>query len=360
MVALVLTGCHLDAVGSSLLSVAPDRSVVVSLRCRHDTEACTGTAVVRVDGLDSEAAPYTVAPGSTEAVVVTLTEEQYALVPADLYLPAEVRLDNTGPGAAGTQTAVRGLRRAGPTTRRVSIAADGSEPNEQAYPGALSEDGRYVAFQSKASNLVPGDTNRANDVFVHDGLTGVTSRVSVASDGTQMGAEVGGPAMSADGRHVAFLKIDVFVHDRVTGETTPVSVATDGTQGDSRSYHPAVSADGRYVAFRSLSSNLVPGDTNGQSDVFVHDRLDGTTTRVSVSSSGAQANLEASGSWAGTPSISADGRFVAFESFASNLVPGDTNGTYDVFVHDRFTGVTSACRCRAPAPRAPASRAARR
>jgi archaellum component FlaF (FlaF/FlaG flagellin family) len=120
---------------------------------------------------------------------------------------------------------------------------------------------------------------------------------------------------------------DVFVHDRVTGQTTRVSVASDGTQGNGHSGSPSISADGRYVAFSSSASNLVPGDTNGRGDVFVHDRLTGQTTRVSVASDGTQGNGD---SW--WPSISADGRYVAFASEASNLVPGDTNGTWDVFV----------------------------
>jgi hypothetical protein len=373
--ALLLAGCHLQATGSSLLTVASDGTVVVPVRCSHDTVSCTGTVVVRVDGLDSDAQPYTVPPGGTGIVAVTLTAQQYALVPADGYVPVEVRFDGTAPAPARIHTVERGLRRAGPTTRRVSLAPDGAEANDESHPGAMSHDGRYLAFQSRASNLVPGDTNRANDVFVHDTVTGVTSRVSVASDGSQAdwGTVTGGPAISADGRHVAFLSRStnlapgatngaphVFVHDRATGVTTHVSVATDGTQGDNQSYHPEISADGRYVTFRSLAMNLVPGDTNNTSDAFVHDRLTGETTRVSVSSTGTQANQEAQGSWAARPRISADGRHVAFVSYASNLVSGDTNGTYDVFVHDRFTGVTSACRCRAPAPRAPASRAARR
>ena len=113
---------------------------------------------------------------------------------------------------------------------------------------------------------------------------------------------------------------DVFVHDRQTGSTQRVSVASDGSQGNSHSYWPSISADGRYVAFESYASNLVSWDTNGYIDIFLHDRQTGSTQCVSLSSDGSQGNNE---SW--SPSISADGRYVAFASWASNLVSGDTN-----------------------------------
>jgi Tol biopolymer transport system component len=238
-------------------------------------------------------------------------------------------------------------------TTRVSVASDGTQGNGDSGDSgtSISADGRFVAFYSDASDLVPGDTNTASDVFVHDRQTGQTTRVSVASDGTQGNYESRYPSISADGRFVAFDSSasnlvpgdtngyrDVFVHDRQTGQTTRVSVSGDGTQGNSNTgfpYGPSVSADGRFVAFDSSASNLVPADTNGYRDVFVHDRQTGETTRVSVSSNGTQGD---SGSY--DPSISADGRFVAFYAYASNLVFGDTNGLEDIFVHDRQTGVT--------------------
>jgi len=125
--------------------------------------------------------------------------------------------------------------------------------------------------------------------------------------------------------------LDIFVHDRQTGQTTRVSVASDGTEGNSLSISPSISADGRFVGFVSGASNLVAGDTYGCRDVFVHDLQTGQTTRVSVASDGTQGN-----GWSGgAPSISEGGRFVAFSSMAYNLVPGDTNGCYDAFLHDR-------------------------
>ena len=234
-------------------------------------------------------------------------------------------------------------------TERVSVASDGAEGNEGSEDSSISADGRYVAFGSWASNLVSGDTNGADDVFVHDRQTGQTVRVSVASDGTEGNGTSEEVSISADGRYVAFYShadnlvsgdtnssSDVFVHDQQTGQTVRVSVASDETQGDGHSGYPSISADGRYVAFASGASNLASGDTNGVSDTFVHDRQTGQTMRVSISSDGTEGNNDSGG-----PSISADGRYVAFSSFAGNLVSGDTNGQSDIFVHDRQSGQTT-------------------
>jgi len=233
-------------------------------------------------------------------------------------------------------------------TERVSVASDGTQANDRSGFPALSADGRIVAFESRASNLVPHDTNRDWDVFVHDRHTGVTERVSVASDGTEANGPSTWGSLSADGRIVAFRSrasnlvpgdtnrtYDIFVHDRQTGITERVSVASNGAQANDLSSFLALSADGRVVAFESSATNLVPSDTNGTADVFVHDRQTGVTERVSVASDGTEGNNVSR-----SPVLSADGRIVAFESLATNLVPGDTNGAYDVFVHDRQTGVT--------------------
>jgi Tol biopolymer transport system component len=234
-------------------------------------------------------------------------------------------------------------------TTRVSVASDGSQADYSSTDPSISADGRFVAFQSEANNLVSSDTNGRADVFVHDRQTGQTTRVSVASDGSQANSWSENPSISADGRFVAFVSWgsnlvsgdtniwgDVFVHDRQTRQTTRVSVASDGTQADDGSGSANISADGRYVAFGSSADNLVSGDTNGESDMFVHDRQTRQTTRVSVASDGTQAN-----GYSRSPSISADGRYVAFQSHANNLVSGDTNSATDVFVHDRQTGQTT-------------------
>jgi Tol biopolymer transport system component len=228
-------------------------------------------------------------------------------------------------------------------TEQVSIDSSGQAGNGDSHGPSISGDGRYVAFYSRATNLVPGDTNGDEDVFVHDRLTGVTERVSVDSSGNQGNAGSGDPSISVDGRYVAFQSgasnlvpgdtntaIDVFVHDRVTGITERVSVDSSGNQGNDNSNVASTSGGGRFVAFSSRASNLVPGDTNGEIDVFVHDRQTAVTERVSVDSSGSQGN-----SGSANPSISSDGRYVAFQSDASNLVPADTNGDFDVFVRDR-------------------------
>jgi Tol biopolymer transport system component len=234
-------------------------------------------------------------------------------------------------------------------TQRVSVDSNGAQANERSYAPSISADGRYVAFYSLASDLVAGDSNGTWDVFVRDRWTGTTERVSVDSAGVEGDAGSDSPSISADGRYVAFASgatnlvpgdtdgvIDVFVRDRQLGITTRVSVSSAGGQGNGTSEGPSISADGRFVAFASSAANLVPGHIAvGMTDAFVHDLLTGTTERVSVDSSGS-ANNSASGS----PSISSDGRYVAFVSSATNLVPGDTNGNWDVFVRDRLAGTT--------------------
>src|SRR5215510_11605429 len=240
-------------------------------------------------------------------------------------------------------------RQAG-TTSRVSVSSNGNQANRGSDMPSISADGRFVVFVSVATNLVPGDTNGMGDVFVRDRQAGTTSRVNVDSNGDQADGEGFNPTISADGRFVAYSSgasnlVDgdtndtyaVFVRDRQTGTTSRVSVRSNGDQANNVSYTPSISADGGSVAFVSLASNLVSGDTNGQADVFVRDRQAGTTTRVNVSSDGHQAAKRRSEK----PSISADGRFVAFNSLAANLVPGDMYGKADVFVHDLQTGTTS-------------------
>jgi Tol biopolymer transport system component/pimeloyl-ACP methyl ester carboxylesterase len=287
--------------------------------------------------------------GATAAGQVTGNSlEGHVTFSSDIALAGPGSIDITGQASSFQFSTTSSSTTSSGTTMRVSVASDGTQANAGSGRASISADGRYVAFNSGASNLVPGDTNGYGDVFVHDRQTGQTDRVSVASDGTQGDANSGGASISANGRYVAFNsgasnlvpgdtngERDVFVHDRQTGQTDRVSVASDGTQANDMSLHPSISADGRYVAFNSGASNLVPGDTNDRSDIFVHDRETGETSRVSVASDGTQAN---SSSW--ISSISADGRYVAFESTATNLVPGDTLSTWDIFVHDRQTGET--------------------
>jgi len=245
--------------------------------------------------------------------------------------------------AGGAQPASAG------STTRVSVDSAGRQANGPSSTAAISADGRFAAFESDATNLVAGDTNGLTDIFVHDLVARTTTRVSVDSLGRQANGPSFNPSISSDGRYVAFESNatnlvtgdtnglpDIFVRDLLTGKTTRVSVDSLGRQANGPSYSAAISADGRFVAFESDATNLVMGDTNGKRDVFVYDMTTQATTRVSVDSLGRQANGPSSGA-----AISADGRFVAFESDATNMVTGDTNGKRDVFVHDATTRATT-------------------
>lgn len=280
-------------------------------------------------------------------------------------------------------------------TQRVSVSSSGAQakrgpdPNGGSAALGISADGRYILFRSDAPNLVPGATNGKSDAFIRDRATGKTLRIPPAGIGVSAGGlsangryavlEAGdniyrydlrnrhllrltvrtngwnqAPSVSSDGRYVAFTSSasnlvhgdtnnlpDVFVRDVVTGGTTRVSVTSAGKQGVGKKYSngsnaPVISSDGRYVAFHSDMTNLVPRDTNKVFDIFVHDRATGTTKRVSVSSTGAQSNAESLGG----ASFSSDNRYVAFSSLATNLVTADRNEITDVFIRDLHTNRT--------------------
>jgi Tol biopolymer transport system component len=214
-------------------------------------------------------------------------------------------------------------------------------------PG-ITADGRYVVFSSYASDLVLGDTNGRFDVFVNDLRSGAVTRVSTNSSGLQGDGDAFGPSISADGRYVTFEsyatnmvgddtngKADIFLKDLVSGLTTRVSTTDAGGEGDGNCYGDSISADGRYLAFSSEATNLIGDDTNACADTFVKDLFSGHITRVSTTDSGAETN---GGSY--VQGISADGRYLAFNSSATNLVAGDTNAVTDIFVKDRISGAT--------------------
>jgi hypothetical protein len=230
------------------------------------------------------------------------------------------------------------------TTERINVASDGTEANNRSFSPEISANGRYVTYSSFASNLVPDDTNGTEDVFVYDRKTNTTERINVASDGTEANSGQSlEPAISANGRYVTYQSFasglvpndppgtDIFVYDRKTNTTELIS----GTEANDSSFQPAISANGRYVTYGSSASNLVPDDTNGIIDIFVYDRKTNTTERISVASDGTEANEESFGA-----TISANGRYVTYSSFASNLVPDDTNNAADIFVYDRKTNTT--------------------
>jgi hypothetical protein len=310
-----------------------------------------------------------------------------------------VTIGAVGLTSAGQAAAATGR---GAVTCRVSLSDGGGQGVGLSQLPKLSGTGRYVAFESQAANLVAGDTNGEFDVFLRDRLAHRTARVSVSTSGAQAngvssvdditprralrklhlggdqpgagrhergvrrvrarrpsrddrarrdtdGGQFGGSsfssAISADGRYVAFTDQhrvgqdrwgkDVYVRDRLGGKTSLVSVSTDGVRGDGLSFGPTISGDGRYIVYTSYADNLVPGDVGGFADVFLRDQVAGTTELLSTSATGEFGNAYSAG-----PTISADGRYVAFSSLATNLVPGDVNRSIDVFIKDRVTGRT--------------------
>jgi Tol biopolymer transport system component len=250
--------------------------------------------------------------------------------------------------AAEVETVAAAGGGGGGRTSRVSVSSTGVQGDSESLGTWISAGGRYVAFTSEASNLVPGDTNGWPDAFVRDRRTGTTTRITVSSTGAQANGGSFVTSMSPDGRYVAFQSDasnlvpgdtnggDAFMRDLRTGVTSRISLSNRGRQGNDGSSFPKLSDNGRYVAFLSGAANLVPVDTNQLEDIFVRDRRAGTTSRVNISSRGAQAN-----GYTNSLTMSGDGRYVTFFSAASNLVPGDTNGENDLFVHDRRTGITS-------------------
>lgn len=245
--------------------------------------------------------------------------------------------------------------RIAPSTVRVSLDSSGNQSNGNSGRAVVSAGG-FVTFDSDARNLVAGLNNNQVNVFRHDPQTGQTVLVNVSSGGAVADGSAGNSSISADGNLTAFASnatnlvpggaagiVDILVRNVAAGTTNRDSVDSAGVAGNASSGGPRISADGSFVAFWSNATNLVPGDTNGFRDVFVHDRQTGSTTRVSVATSGAQADGASGGASvnsSNTLDISDDGRFVVFWSDATNLVPGDTNGVTDIFRHDRLTGET--------------------
>ncbi len=235
------------------------------------------------------------------------------------------------------------------TTTYVSRASDGTAGDDSSSRASISADGRYVAFESDANSLAVGENEGVENVFVRDLLASTTTLVSRTSDGTAGDGLSREASISADGRHVAFLSgadnlsvvddnapFNIFVRDLVAGTTTYVSRATDGTPGESDSSRPSISADGRYVAFESTANNLVVGEDEDWGNVFVRDLLAGTTTFVSRASDGTAGDGDSFNA-----SISADGRHVAFESQATTLAVGDDKTINDIFVRDLLAGTTT-------------------
>jgi len=230
-----------------------------------------------------------------------------------------------------------GYARALESITRVSTTSAGGEANDKSYGSSISGDGRYVAFYSTATNL--GGSGPV-DVYLKDATSG--SIIGVAANvGVSQFYGPNSLDISNDGHYLAYMAFvgdnaQIYRYNIVTTATELASSKANGTAGDGSTMRPTISSDGRYVAFVSSDTDLVSGDTNDKNDIFVKDMQTGSVGRISIDSSGTQANDNSS-----DPSISADGRYVAFWSDASNLIDGDTNGTYDVFVHDNQTKNTT-------------------
>ncbi|MCU1678797.1 MAG: hypothetical protein JWM93_3555 [Frankiales bacterium] len=322
-----------------------------------DDASAASHATLRISGdpgaKESNDASFTPAT-SADGRFIAFVSDASNLVPHDTNRKGDVFVRDTKTG----------------TITRISVSSKGMQGNENSYNPSMSDDGRFIAFDSFSSNLTPGDQNRKGDVFLRDMEKGTTVRVSNGIDGKQTDGHSGYASVSGDGRFVGFESLatnlvpnqqdynsDVYIWSRETGTTEwinrpmPGQVIANGSSGDT-----TVSKDGRFVAFASSAGNLIVGDTNKRDDVYVRDRLYGTLTRVSISNIGQETN-EGSDS----PSISDDGRFIAFESKSSNLLStdllqldhaklipsthdnpqteGDTNFVQDVFVRDMQTGM---------------------
>ena len=304
---------------SAVTSVTPPRALN-----KHSSSCGPGTSRIVADMMSSHPA----ISGSGRFVVFESTS---ALVPDDSNGFEDVYV----------------IDRRDDALERISVSSNETEGNGDSMWADVSADGRFVVFVSVADNLVPSDKNETIDVFVRDRQRKTTEQVSVSSAGVHANKGSAWPKISADGRFVTFQSpatnlvpndnndvSDVFVRDRHAGTTRRVSVSSQGIEGDALSAFPTISGDGRLVAFRSAASNLVPGDRNGEKDVFVRNLVTGTTERISVSTAGTEG--KAISAWS---NISSDGQFVAFGSLAQ-LAPDDTNNQADVYLRDIKRGTT--------------------
>ena len=238
------------------------------------------------------------------------------------------------------------------TIRRINVSQQGVAATGASNTPVISAAGRYVAFSSEATNLVLNDTNGFSDIFVVDTQNGDISRESIATAGTQSNGASFRPSISSDGRYLVFESsasnlsasattgvVQIYLRDRTLSTTTLVSFNSAGTAGgNGGSLQAVISSDGTYVAFASDATDLVAGDTNSLRDVFLRNLAGSSTIRVSVGVAGVQA----AGGPSRQPSISSDGSYVAFASDATNLIgASDTNGVSDAFVYNRAAATTT-------------------
>jgi Tol biopolymer transport system component len=336
---LVRSGRSIPVVGLSVLAAAAAGATWSGPASGTDSAAAKVTALVSVSSAEAQG------NGVSEKAAISATGRYVAFVSS---------ATNLVPGDTNGVADVFVRDRATGVTRRVSVNSRERQGNATSgvTTPSVSADGRYVVFTSKATNLVRGDTNHRQDVFLRDRVKGTTQRVSVSSterQGNARSGEDGAPSITADGHFIVFTsrasnlvaddtneRVDVFVRNRKAGTTVRVSVGAHRAEANGESFDPTISADGQVVAFASVATNLIGADTNKRWDVFVRDRERRITRRISVSDGHVQGNNDSS-----SPRISDDGRYVAFTSWASNLVRGDTNRRLDVFLRDRTAATTS-------------------
>ncbi|MDF1499604.1 MAG: PKD domain-containing protein [Anaerolineales bacterium] len=238
---------------------------------------------------------------------------------------------------------VQGAFAGSAVTERVSISSEGVEGDHDSIAPSVSADGRYIVFASKASNLIPDDLNSHQDIFLHDWATGITERISTGREGTDPNGSSAFPSISADGNFVVFSSAasnlvsgdtngveDVFLYDRTTGETERISLTASSGQSNGASYEPVVSEGGRYVAFVSMATNLYPGASHGVEEIYYFDR-----TNLKLRWLSGPSGLDPANDSSYELSMSADGAWVVFSSNKSNLVPNDTNGVRDIFLWNK-------------------------
>lgn len=233
------------------------------------------------------------------------------------------------------------------TVTLVSKTALGQAGNGPSTYATISSDGKRIAYQSLASNLVASDSNSKSDVFLHDREAGTTVRVSLNASNVEGNDDSSFPALNFDGSLVAFVSkadltrvgtggIQNLFLRKMNGSATRLLSPGTGTGANDHVYNPVMTNDSRYIAYSSAASNLVTGDSNGFSDIFLYDRSTGLTERITLDSAGQQTNGQSA-----MPSISDNGNLIAFESKASNLISGDSNGLRDLFVRNRLARTTT-------------------
>jgi TolB protein len=339
------------AFSSGASNLAAEQDPVQDIFVRDRVSRTTELVSVNSSGIPSDG--ISIDPAiSADGKYVVFTSDATNLVPGDTNQCFYGLLDETS--RPGDCPDIFVHNRETGLTERVSVSSVGEQADDQSFAPAISADGRYVTFVSRAGNLIPNDSNWSG-LFIHDRQTGITERILNAP------AAKGHYSITPDARFIAYTglshgRYSINVYDRQTGVNELISVPRPGRSLDGDCINPVISADGRFVAYTSSATTLVAGDTNFRRDVFVHDRLTRVTERVSVSSAGAQANGDSTpGFFSSWVTISADGRRVAFSSSATNLAPGDTNTCAvqfyysflspgqcpDIFVRDREAGTTT-------------------